>query len=272
VIRSLALAAALLAVGCSDPFDPAFRVTKTRLLAVSADHPYAHEGETVTLRALATGPSALTFGWATCFDPPSATVAGCLAAFDRSTVVLGSARLEHTIVARGTMVGVLVVACPGALDASLTCTSGGRALRLDEYEVGMKRIVVRARDRNENPSASALTFDGADWPETRVPELDPCDPGDTIDDCPAHTKHRIDVTPATIESGVDELGVAFTEQVLVQYYATEGTFDSSVRTAAAPATDFVARRRAAGSTIEFFFVVRDDRGGVSWTTRRARVR
>ncbi len=268
----LALFAALLAVGCSDPFDPAFRVTKTRLLAVSADHPYARDGETVTLRALATGPSALTFGWATCFDPPAATVAGCLATFDRSTLIIEPSRIEHTVVARGSMVGVIVVACPGTLDASLACSAGGRVLRLDEYEVGMKRIVVRARDRNENPTAAAIAFDGTDWPESRVPEIDPCDPGDTFDDCPAATKHRIDVTPTAIESGVVELGVAFTEQVLVQYYATEGTFDSSVRTAAAPGTEWVARRRSSGELIEFFIVVRDDRGGASFTTRRARVR
>jgi len=271
----------VLAMGCSDPFDPPSRIGKTRLLAVSADQPYAHPGETVRLRALASDPAgrALTFGWATCVNPPAATVAGCLETFERATVIIAPGRTEHELtipamtITTGAMVGVVVVACPGelSLGRSFQCTAGGRALRLDEFEIGMKRLVVRARDRNENPAPAAITFDGADWPETRVPEIAPCDPGDTFDECPDATRHAIVVTPARIESGVDELGMAFTEQVLVQYYATEGTFESPVRTAASPATKWVARRRASGSVVDFFFVVRDDRGGVSWTTRRVRV-
>lgn len=282
MIRVLAVTLLAAIAGCSDPFDPPYRVSKTRLLAVAADLPYAHPGDTVSLRALATDPAGrpLTFAWALCVNPPAATVAGCLATFDRATVVIEAARSEHSIVVpdvavtTGSMLGVVVVACPGTLTlgASFECTAGGRALRLEEFEVGMKRVVIRSRDRNENPVAASITFDGEDWPEARIPEVDPCDPGDTFDDCPGATRHRITVTPTTIESGVDEFAVAFTEQVLVQYYATEGTFDSPVRTAASPGTEWVARRRAAGTVVEVYLVVRDDRGGVSFTTRRVRVR
>jgi len=268
VNRAFLLLGALHVSACSDPFEPASRIHRTRLLAVSADQPYAHAGETVTLRALAKDPIGrpLTFGWAICVDPPAATVVGCLERLDHTSVVIEEGRTEHSVVAQGSMVGVVVVACPGTLTfgGTFTCSAG-------PLELGMKRILVRARDRNANPQVSAITFDGTDWPETRVPEIDACDPGDVVDECPAATRHRIVTTATPSESGVDELGVTFTEQVLVQYYATEGTFSSPVRTASSPATEWVARRRAAGSTIEFFFVVRDDRGGVSFTTRRARV-
>ncbi len=283
MIRLLSLTLLAAVAGCSDPFDPAYRVNKTRLLAVSADLPYAHPGETVSLRALVSDPAGrpLTFGWATCVNPAAATVTGCLQTVDRGSAVIEGGRTEHSIVIPGTiavttgsLVGVVVVACPGTLTLgdSFVCSAGGRSLRLDEFEVGMKRIVVRTRDRNENPTAAAITFDGTEWPETRVPEIDACDPGDTFDDCPSATRHRIAVTPSAMEGGVDELGVSFSEQVLVQYYATEGTFDSPVRTAESPATEWVARRRAAGTTVEVFIVVRDDRGGASFTTRRVHVR
>ena len=53
------------------------------------------------------------------------------------------------------------------------------------------------------------------WPETLVSEVDPCDPGDTFDDCADGARHRIDVALEMVESSVDELGVAFIEQVLV---------------------------------------------------------
>jgi 16S rRNA G966 N2-methylase RsmD len=43
------------AVACSNGLDPASRVNTLRVLAVHADLPYAHPGESVALDALATG-------------------------------------------------------------------------------------------------------------------------------------------------------------------------------------------------------------------------
>jgi hypothetical protein len=57
----------------------------------------------------------------------------------------------------------------------------------------------------------------------------------------------------------------------VQYYATEGLFKDEVRIAKDPETHFVARTAAIGRELTFWFVVRDDRGGVSWTERRLHV-
>lgn len=234
-------------MACSSPFDPGSRVTRTRLLAVSADRTFARAGETVTLDALALDPwgRPLSYGWATC-TPSSPTVAGCLAALDPGTVTIGAAR--HSIVARASYTGVAVAVCAGALtfDGAFRCT--------DTLDVGVKRVLIRD-ERNENPTLERLTFDDRDW--SNEPIVDACDE----DDCPQ--KHRIRVTVGRAEAG---------ENTIVQFYSTEGTFSSEVRTATSPETEWVPRRRSAGTTITFAIVVRDDRGGVSFTTRTVRVR
>ena len=61
---------ALLA-GCSSDFEPASRVTTTRILAVTADRPYAAPGEDVHLESLGHDPSgrSITWAYATCPNP-----------------------------------------------------------------------------------------------------------------------------------------------------------------------------------------------------------
>ncbi|MEY4549686.1 MAG: hypothetical protein RL685_5881, partial [Pseudomonadota bacterium] len=53
---------------------------------------------------------------------------------------------------------------------------------------------------------------------------------------------------------------------------TDGIFEDEVRIAEEPETTWVARSGSSGSTVTLWFVARDDRGGVSWTTRRVSVR
>ncbi|MBI2395580.1 MAG: hypothetical protein HYV09_38800 [Deltaproteobacteria bacterium] len=268
-------------VGCGSQFDPPSRVTKLRLLAVTADQPWAHAGETVTLQALAHDPAgrAIRWGWATCTNPAAATVMGCLASLDPGSFVLGTS--SHTIavppsvrVGRGAMIGVVTIACPGTLaqvpgQVPFRCNDGARDLATNEFEIGMKRVLLRATDRNENPRIDRVTFDGADWPEDRVPEVGTC-AEEKVDDCP--DAHAIEVRASRVESGVDELGTPYTEQLVIQYYATEGTFDVEVRTVELPETRWIARPHTAGTTIEVFLVARDDRGGSIWARRRVRVR
>jgi hypothetical protein len=45
-----------------------------------------------------------------------------------------------------------------------------------------------------------------------------------------------------------------------------------VRVGNSPQNGWVARKAASGQTLTLWFVARDDRGGVGWTTRRVRVR
>jgi hypothetical protein len=71
------------------------------------------------------------------------------------------------------------------------------------------RIFVREADRNQNPVIESITFDGELWEEGDVKEVDSCATDDfTLDDCRGDGDHTIAavVSPASFETGVDELG------------------------------------------------------------------
>jgi hypothetical protein len=180
-------------------------------------------------------------------------------------------------------VGIVSIACPGelALAASsqlpFRCTEAGtgRELGLDEYVLGMKRVFVRELDRNQNPVIASVLFDGVEWPADEVKQVDACDSDDNeYDDCPKSLRHQLAAyaTAESFEAGRDEHGRAFSEQVVVQYYATEGIFKDDTRIGEEPETGWVARKLAAGKELTLWFVIRDDRGGAAWTTRRVFVR
>jgi hypothetical protein len=295
----------LLLLGCDEALEPGTKVDSLRVLAQQADQPIAHPGETVQLSALSHDPEArsITWAWASCVDPQSSDLVGCLAKIaespDPAAAVFAMGPNEAApqlripddaisrlpVVARGSAsVGIVSAACPG--DLSLGAGPGGlpfvcrevdtgRELGLDEFIVGIKRITVRETDRNQNPEISGVTFDGADWPETEIKQVSAtCDADDWVyDACSDSTKHEIVVQlPAgTVEAGVDELGKDFTEQVVVQYYATEGIFENEVKIAAQTENGWAARKQAAGQLLTLWFVARDNRGGVTWTTRQVQV-
>lgn len=295
-LSALALAA------CGAPFEPGSRVTSERLLAVAADAPYARPGDTVKLHALAFDPAgrATTFGWAFCVNPAQSTPLGCLAELaaqaERThappTVVVSPDPTFTLTVPSDALsslppggrpsasIGVLTVACPGVLTLApsfglpYTCEADGRALDTREAILGMKRIFVRAKDVNANPAIAEVRWDGAAWPEGEVKEVSACaEHTNTYDDCDGEA-HRIAAVAAAgvREVGTDENGTAFEEQVIVQYYATEGIFEHDAKTATDPETGWKARGDSRGMAVTLWLVVRDDRGGVSWATRHVRVR
>jgi hypothetical protein len=300
----LALACAT-TLGCEDDtFDPSSRVTSLRVLAVQADSPYAAPGDTVSLQSLSYDPLGrpLDWAWAACENPATSDVEGCLAkvaeeAQNGASPLIaqgeGLDTLELTIPSTtldalppealpAAMVGVVSVACPGAIEIErslaglpLRCIDAtGSELPLDEYVIGLKRIFVRSLDRNQNPVIERVTFDGEDWPADEVKEVDPCPTdGNAYDDCEIG-KHALAafITPDSVESGVDEFGREYGESLVVQYYATEGLFEFDVRIGEEPETGWAARSSASGSELRLWFVARDNRGGVSWTERRVRVR
>jgi hypothetical protein len=300
-----ALPFALLGLGCDDPPEPGAKIDSFRVLAEQADLPYARPGETVQLSSLSFDPQArpVTWAWASCANPISNDLNGCLAtiaeAGDPAISVFamgaGTSTAALTIpsdaidslpaAARGAAtVGVLSVACPGDLSFGAgpgglptRCqeTGTGRDMELDEFIVGYKRIAVRRTDRNQNPEITGITFDGTDWPATETKLVGFCDQSDFIyDTCPDGEKHQLaaTVSSASFESGNDELGRPFEEQLVIQHYATEGIFEFEVRTGKSPKTGWVARKAASGQTLSMWFVARDDRGGVSWAERKVTVR
>jgi hypothetical protein len=186
-------------------------------------------------------------------------------------------------------VGVLTVACPGTLsvrdpstlaqgELPFRCVDANTAQELtyDRYVVSVKRIYVRRTDRQQNPALPTVTWDGAPWAENDVKEVAPCknDPLAAIDDCDGGEKHEVAavVSPESVESGTSESGTPFSEDVVVQYYGTEGLFEFDARAWQTPAVKWAARAAAAGKEQTLWFVVRENRGGVTWTTRRVRVR
>lgn len=188
-------------------------------------------------------------------------------------------------------VGVITIVCPGAVtlvdpstlgptDLPIKCLEDGtnRDLPLDEWVIGIKRIFVREKDQNQNPVLARVTWDDQEWKEGDVKEVTACDTdGNRFDRCDDSLAHAvaIELTQDSFESGTDEFGNDFTEQLIAQYYATEGLFESEVRIARDSKTKFVARTAdvaVSGNLITMWLMARDNRGGVSWVTRQVKVK
>jgi len=309
-MKKLALFPLLLALsgsfGCTADFDPGSRVTSFRVLAQQVDLPFAKPGETVHVTSLSYDPEGrpVNWAWAACVNPASSTVQGCLDKIADDSAKSGSSPIlaqglelsdfSYTIpadvldslpqpVRSSALVGVMSVACPGDLsfdsgpnNLPWSCKERGtgRELAQDEYIVGSKRVLVRASDRNQNPVIGQVTFDGQDWPEAEVKPVTACDTtSNDYEPCAASTKHRIAArpTPASVEAGTNEFGVPFSEQVIIDYYATEGTFEHDIKIGADAETGWVARKAASGKDLTLWMVVHDDRGGATWTERQVHV-
>jgi len=260
----------------------------------------------VNISSLSYDPQGRTvnWAWAVCVNPAASTVEGCLSqiaedaqrsgqspiaaqgpGLDTFSVTIPDNALTSLpdAVKATALVGVLSVACPGELsfetgagDLPFRCSESGtgRELALDEFVVGLKRISVRDSDRNQNPSIEQLTFDGAAWPEDEVKDVTPCDRTDNnYDKCAAASKHKlaVHVSADSAQSGQTEFGVAFSEQVVIEYYATEGIFEHDIKIASDPENGWAARKSASGQDLTLWFVVHDDRGGATWTTRQVHV-
>ncbi len=264
---------------CSDDFDPGSLVNKTRVLAVQADTPFALPGQQVQLHALAYDPlgRSLSWGWGECEDATSAAAVDCLRQTNFDSLQIGPDVTTHTFTVpstRSSYAGVVVIACPGTIERGDTQTipivcrdANGNALPLDEFEIGMKRIYLRPSDLNQNPRIDGLSYDGSAWtaettPTTRCKK----------EDCSQYVDEKIVVTAdGASEHSVDAQGLPITEQSVIQYYATGGEFDDELKLASAGDNKWHAKKEDAGKLIRFWFVVRDDRGGVSWIERSLQV-
>lgn len=284
------------AAACDSDLPSGARVTKLRLLALQADPAFARPGETVQLQVMVADHEErpLQFALGTCTNPAGSTVEHCVDALDAEVEVVASDDGRFTVdvpadflrnvpdAARpSALIGAVLVACPGEIESGETsgvpvvCRDpGGERLPITEFEVGVKRVFVRDRDRNDNPAIERIRWDGEPWPEDEVREARACANAETddLEDCAENLRHRIDVETSEPESGVDENGTAFREQQVVQFYASHGVFERPVRIAGEAETAWAAQRGASDGVARLWFVVRDDRGGVGWAERRVRVR
>jgi hypothetical protein len=276
--------------GCMDRMEPASQLNSLRLIAVAADKPTAEAGESVNLRALFANPKEqpLSWGYALCDGSSSSAALDCLRALDPDTLVVSQESSEfsfampepRTAGERAQAIGVVVIVCPGEIVAGdthgvpLACEVDGQALDVNEYEMGVKRVFYAGESPNRNPEFASITFDGASWPEHEVKTIDPC-PKDTndLEDCKSRFRHTIKLEGAedALEPFLDNDGRRVDEQVVAQFYATGGLFEWDVRTLESADTRFVALARDAGQTLTVHFVLRDNRGGVSWQTRTLEV-
>jgi hypothetical protein len=264
---------------CSDDFAPGSLVNKTRVLAVQADTPFAMPGQQVQLSALAYDPEgrALSWAWGECEALESTAAVDCLRQSSFERLRIGPDLTTHTLTVPNTQAsyaGVVVIACPGTIEAGTTQTlpivcrdAQGDALPLSEFELGLKRIFIRPSNLNQNPRIDGLTIDGADWPRDLVPSAR-C----KEDDCSGYTSQTIVVrADDASEQSVDDQGLPITEQSVIHFFATGGEFDDEYKLARAGDNKWHAKKEDAGKRISFWFVVRDDRGGVSWIERSLQV-
>jgi len=304
-LSSIVTLLALGLFGCEEPLEPGAKVDSIRVLAEQVDQPFARPGETVHLSSLSHDPEGrpITWAWASCVNPAASDLLGCLGTIAQSPdpdaavfgfgVDLDEVDLEIPTDAITSLpaparpaaaVGVVSAACPGDLSFGegpgglpFRCQepSTGRDLELDEFIIGFKRITVRDTDRNQNPVITGISFDGADWPADEIKEVGFCDSTKFVfDDCPEAERHDLNVQLAadSFERGRDEHGNAFEEQLVVQYYATEGIFENEVKTGEKSENAWVARKAASGQLLKLWFVARDNRGGVTWAERQVQVR
>ncbi len=269
---------------CGDDFDPASRVENLRVLAVQADKPFAKPGEDVTLRALYHDPEGRTLSWAfgTCAGYESTTALACAQTLDFDSLTV-QGEPSHVLqvpetrqgapLRTGDVIGVVVMACPGTISQGDTsgipvrCVdASGDELGLEAFELGVKRIFVHEQQRNANPEIAMILWDGERWPEGEERQLSCSENGR----CKRHT---LEVRAAEAQDeAVDASAEKAGEQHVVQFYATGGSFEDDVRTLEDPETTFRARPEDKGKLLTMWFVLRDDRGGVSWSERQVRVR
>jgi hypothetical protein len=297
MVMLLALVMLLPLGGCGGDFEPGSRVHDVRLLALRADKPFARPGERVELELLVANPKARALEWArgTCTRPVSSTLEGCLRALDAELLQFDPGAdalaldvpddaLEGVDAAAlpSALIGVVVVACPGTLRKGLTSVvpiecidARGEPRPLDALEVGIKRIFLREADRNDNPRITRVELNAERWLEEEQPELPLCESESyDIADCPADTRNALSIEIEPGEAGEDELGEGFAEQIIVQLYTSHGVLRDDVRIAG-EADNAWALQPVDGETPEtatLWIVARDNRGGVSWVERSARVR
>ncbi|MDB4976887.1 MAG: hypothetical protein JWN48_5228 [Myxococcaceae bacterium] len=280
-MKSLIVLLAYLSVflpGCADELDPPSRITELRLLAVQADTPFAQAGQTVHLHALAVDPDnrRLSWAWGTCIDATSSLALDCLRGLSFDELTIGEDLTTHTLVVPSTdapSVGVAIVVCPGAIVRGQTegipvscLDESGAARSISAFEIGLKRLYNRDSSLNHNPVIDRISWDGEPWLEGEVKQ-DSCK-RQAASGCTAYTEHRITVTaPDAAETslGADASGP---EQAIVSFFASGGEFDDEVRFYDDAETKWHARREDGARLQTFWFVLRDDRGGVSWTSRQ----
>ncbi len=255
-----AAAAMMLALGhatCAAPLPAPSLVDSLRVLAVRATPPVAAPGAEVALDLLVADPAgddrALAIEWAGCLAPADGDPVRC---FDeaRASRLGGGPTARVTIPSDAlatepeAVFGVAVLVCAGGRiewgPARPSCVGGQEEL------LATKRILVAAEPA-DNPAVSFVAFGGAVAIDGEVLRFDPC---------------GFRCGPTRVSLNVN--GPA-PEGLWTAFAATRGDFDLPFVDGTTPTTLWDAPE--GGGPVRFYFVVRDDQGGVDWAIRDVEV-
>ena len=276
-------------------FTPSSSVDTLRVLAVEADKPIASPGETVVLRALIADPAGsargVSFSYATCTNPGSGEIPDCAAHLgpmqNASIDADGNARFTIRVpddalagispdLPVGT-IGVVFAVCAGTFvnvprqtTAPIGCIRDGSLVSREGFMWGMKRITVIVGARNRNPEIARVFFDQRRWDEGFEMTIDGCPPGD-VSSCPPARQHSVVVQ---LRENSAEPYLGRTEDIVTYFFSSQGALRDDVVRSPSDLYETIHAPVAPDPTrpVEMWFVVRDDRGGTSFTKRTARFR
>jgi hypothetical protein len=287
-MKRLAAALVLAVVtSCSaDSFEPSSRVDTLRVLAVRADLPFAQPGEAVHLSALTADPRGharpIAYAWGTCLNPGSTEVGACGDAVPGFS--LGGPTFDLTVPATALdglttplgSLGVVFAACAGTFrftrtaTAPLACVGGdGTVLGRDDFMWGEKRVTITTALRNANPKIASLSLGGAAWGEADDVTLPTCGAAE-VADCPSDQKRTLTIVAAP---GSAQPYAGLTEDLVAYFFVSQGKVDSDYVRADGGAftVTFAAVGADPSEPVGVWVVLRDDRGGVDWIVRTARL-
>ncbi|MEA2696215.1 MAG: hypothetical protein QOI66_486 [Myxococcales bacterium] len=303
----LGLAGGIFLAGCGPTFDPASLIDTTRVVGArvevegASDRTTPRPGETANITWLvtsreATPPQPLSWAFALCTPGTVGGKAslGCestpLALFQGTASPPRIAAPVPTIAVLGSATSLILYGqiCSG-LDSTPTvdplsgvpgCTGGGGTTASVSIRLQL------GDETNHNPVADrAFTFDGQVWAPVAAGG-DPCVVGPRVsagtkDHVIGNTTQGIDRETYTAMLGDPAVATPVRETLQISQFTTAGELKSQfsfVDAADSNATTTVdvnwnapkaADVPAAGLPVTFTFVVRDNRGGIDWTTRVA---
>lgn len=263
-------------------FEPEYVVDTLRVLAVQADAPLASPGQSVHFTTMWADPNGagrpIQWAWGTCLNPGSSQIPACASAM--TSLALGTDSFALSVPPNALdgvpigEVGVIFAACAGtitlapnpATSAPVTCSDASR----EGFVWGGTRVTVISALANANPVIDQVTFDGEPWGPSDTFAIEACKEKNA-DDCPTSAQHTLSytTTPDSIETY--DVGTGpITEQLVGWFYVSQGSLTAGY--AAVDANDafsmpFTPTLSDTSRPIHVWLVVRDDRGGLSFTDR-----
>jgi hypothetical protein len=258
-------------------FEPEYLVDTLRVLAVKADASLAAPGDTVHFTTSWADPNgngrAIAWAWGTCLNPGSTQITDCATALtslgygtDSFTATVPANALDGVPVGE---FGVVFAACAGKLaltpnpntGAPVTCTDGnGGAIGRDGFMWGGTRVTVVTGLVNANPGIDQVFVDGNAWARSDIVALDPA------------TTHVLSYTATAGSAETYDFGTGpITEQIVGWFYVTQGALAAGYASpddSNAFAITYTPPTTNRTKPVHVWFVLRDDRGGLTFDDRQ----